>query len=100
MFRVPVLVFGATEGVGSRFHVLRSRNHFRRYQGCRVPFSCFELPDSFSAIPTASGLVFMFCAPGHVSGGMEGIGSRFIVLRPLLVLDGTDGVRSRFHVMH
>jgi hypothetical protein len=33
--------FGGTEGVGSRFHVLRSQTHFRRYRGRRVQFSCF-----------------------------------------------------------
>jgi hypothetical protein len=31
-------VFGSTEGVRSRFHVLRARTGFRRYRGCRVPF--------------------------------------------------------------
>jgi ABC-type sulfate transport system permease subunit len=30
MFCAPELVFGGTEGVVSRFHVLRSRTHFRR----------------------------------------------------------------------
>jgi hypothetical protein len=77
------LVFGGTEGVGSRFHVLRSRSHFRRYQCCRLPFSCFALPNSFSAVPTASGPVFMFCAPGLIFSGTEGDRSRFHVLRSL-----------------
>jgi hypothetical protein len=31
MFYAFGLVFGGTEGIGSRFHVLRSRTHFRRY---------------------------------------------------------------------
>jgi hypothetical protein len=72
-FCAPELVFGGTVGVGSRFHVLRSRTHFggaegvgscfhvlrsqtlsRRYQGRRVPFSCFALQDTFSAVPRAS----------------------------------------------
>jgi hypothetical protein len=47
MFCAPRSIFGGTEGVRTRFHVLRSRNHFRRYQGRRVPFSCFVLEDSF-----------------------------------------------------
>jgi hypothetical protein len=38
MFCVPVLIFGGTKGVGSRFHVLRSRTRFRRYRRRRVPF--------------------------------------------------------------
>jgi hypothetical protein len=81
MFCVPVLVFGDTDSVGSRFHVLRSRTHFRRFRWRRVPFSCFALPDTFSAVPKALDPVFMFCA------------SR-------LVFDDIVGVRSRFHVLH
>jgi hypothetical protein len=38
MFCDPGLFFGGTDNVGSRFYVLRSRNHFRRYQGRQVPF--------------------------------------------------------------
>jgi hypothetical protein len=80
MFCAPRRIFGGTKGVGSRFHVLRSRTRFRLYRLCRVQFSCFALPDPFSAIPTASGPVIMLCAPGTV-------------------LDCTEGVRSRFHVL-
>jgi hypothetical protein len=79
MFCAPRLVFGGAEGVGFRFHVLCSQTHFRRYRGRRVPFSCFVLPNSFSSVPKASGPVFMFCAPGFVSDGTEGVGSRFNV---------------------
>jgi hypothetical protein len=81
MFCAPGLVFGGTECVGSRFLVLRSRTHFRPYRGCWVPFSCFSLLDSFSAVPRASGPVFMFCTPGLVFGGSEVVGSRFHILR-------------------
>jgi hypothetical protein len=81
MFCAQGLVFGGAECVGSHFHVLRSRTHFWRYRGRRVPFSCFALPDSFSAVPKASGLVFMFCATGIVFGGAECVGSRFHFLR-------------------
>jgi hypothetical protein len=45
LFCVPALIFGGTEGIGSRFHVFRSRTHFRRYRGRRVPFLCFVRPD-------------------------------------------------------
>jgi hypothetical protein len=62
MFCAPGLVFGGVECVGSRFHVLCARTPFRQYRGRRVPFSCFALPDSFSALPRASGLIFMFYA--------------------------------------
>jgi hypothetical protein len=81
MFCAPGLVFGSTEGVRSRFHVVRSRTRFRRYRGRRLSISCFARPNSFSAVPTTSALVFMFCAPGHVFGGAVGVGSRFHVLR-------------------
>jgi hypothetical protein len=79
-FCSPGLVFSGTEGVGSRFQVLRARTRVQRYRGRRVPFSCFARPDSFSAVPRASGPVFMFCAPRLVFGGTEGVGSRFQVL--------------------
>jgi hypothetical protein len=117
MFCAPGLVFGGTESVGSRFLILRSRTHFRRYQGRPFSISCFACPNSFSAVPRAWGPVFMFsladsflavprescpvfmfCAPGLVFGGIEGVMSRFYVLRPGLVFRGTEGVRSRFHL--
>jgi hypothetical protein len=87
MFCAPGLVFGGTEGVGSRFYVLRSRTHFRRYRGRPFPYSCFPLPDMFSAVPRASTLVFMFCTPRLIFGGSEGVGYRFHVFRS----------RTRFH---
>jgi hypothetical protein len=81
MFCAPGLVFGGTMGVGSRLNILRARTHFRWYRGRRVPFSCFTLPNSFSAVPRASGLVFMFCPPRLFFGGTEGVRSRFHVFR-------------------
>jgi hypothetical protein len=81
IFCAPGLFFGGTEGVRSRFHVFRSGTRFRRCRGRRVPFSRFALPDSFSAVPRASGPVFMFCAPGLIFGGAECLGSPFHVLR-------------------
>jgi hypothetical protein len=87
MFCAPGLIFGGTEGVGSHFHVLLSRTYFRRYGGRQVSFSCFARSDTFSAEMRVSGVVFMFCAPGLVSHGTEGVGSRFQVLRS----------RTRFH---
>jgi hypothetical protein len=81
MFCPPGLVFVGTEGVGSRFHILPSRTCCRWYRGRRVPFPCFALPDSFSALPRASGPVFMFYAPGLIFGSTKGVRSRFHVLR-------------------
>jgi hypothetical protein len=118
MLCTPGLIFGGTGGVGSRFHVLRARTRFWRYQGRQVLFSCFVLPDSFSTVPMASGPVFMFCAPGLIFGGTEGVGSHFHVCAPDLfsavqrasgpvfmfcapglVFGGTESVGSRFHIL-
>jgi hypothetical protein len=96
MFCAPGLVFGGAECVGSRFHVLRSRTPFRRCRVRRVPFSCFALPDTFSAVPSASGPVFMFCAPGPIFGDTEGVGSRFHVLRSLTRFRQYQGRRVPF----
>jgi hypothetical protein len=81
MFCAIRLVFDDTEGVGSRFHVLRARTHFQRCRGRRVPFSCLACPYLFSTVPRASDSIFMFCAPRIVFGA-------------------TEGVRSHLHVLH
>jgi hypothetical protein len=138
MVCAPGLDFGGTEGACSHFHVLRCQNRLGWYRGRQVLFSCFALLDSISSEPSAPGPVFMFCAPGLVFGGTEGVGSRFHVLRsqthygrysgrrfafssfaipdsfgavprvsdpvlkvyaPKLVFDGTEGVGSSFHVL-
>jgi hypothetical protein len=94
MFCAPGPIWGGTDGFRSLFHVLRS------YRGRRVSFSCFALPDpfsavsrrrfpflcfavpnSFSAVPRASGAVFRFCARGFCFGGTEGDRFCFTVLR-------------------
>jgi hypothetical protein len=66
LFCVAGFVWGGTERVRSHFYVLRSCTSFRRYQGRRVPFSCFVLSDSFWDVPKASGPIYKFCAPRHV----------------------------------
>jgi hypothetical protein len=112
---LPELVFGGTDGVGSRFHILCSHTHFVWYRERRVPFLCFALPNSFSAVPTASdpvfiflllnlfsavprvsGLVFMFCAPGLVWGYTEGVESCFHVLRSWIRFGRYRGRRVPF----
>jgi hypothetical protein len=75
------MFFGVKEGVVFCFHVLRYRTRFRRYGGRWLSFSCFARMDSFSAEIGALGAVIMFCAPGVVSHGTEGVGSCFHVLR-------------------
>jgi hypothetical protein len=80
-FCAPGLIFAGTDGVGSRFHILRTRTHFRGYRGRRVPFSYFAWRDTFSTVLRASFAVFMFCALGLVFGGAEGVKCRFQVLR-------------------
>jgi hypothetical protein len=99
VFCTPEVIFEGTEGVGSHFHVLRSRTHFRRYRGRWVLFSCFARLDSFSAVASTSGSFFMFCAHKFVFGGTEGVGSRLHVFAPGLVFGGTGGVGSCFHVL-
>jgi hypothetical protein len=75
MFCALRLIFDDTLGVGSRFHILRSRNLFRRYRKWPVHVSLFTLPDTFSTVPSAACPVFMFCAPERVFDGTEGLGS-------------------------
>jgi hypothetical protein len=118
MFWALVLIFGGTERVGSRFHVLRYKTNFRRYRGRRVLFSCyalrdhfwryrrrlflfscFALPNPFFAVPTTSGPVFMFCVPGLIFGGSEGVRSSFHVLRSWTRFWRYRGVGSRYHVL-
>jgi hypothetical protein len=80
MFCEPVHVFGGAECVGSHFHVLCAQTYFSAVSRRRVLFSCFARRDMFLAVPRASGLIFMFCAPGHIFNGTKGVGSRFHVL--------------------
>jgi hypothetical protein len=96
MFCTPGLVWGCTEGAGPHFHVLRSRNRLGTYQGRQVPFSSLALPDPFLAIPRASGPVVMFYAPGLVLGGTVGVRSSFHVLRSRTRLGKCRGRRVPF----
>jgi hypothetical protein len=98
MFCAPRLIFGVTEGVGSHFQVLRARTHFRRYRGRPIPFSCFTIPNMFFAVPSVSGPVFMFCAPGLIFVP-RATGPVFMFCASGLVFDGTEGVGSRFQVL-
>jgi hypothetical protein len=99
MFSAPGLVFGGTESVGFRFHVLWVRNRFRRYQGRRVPLTSFALPDSFSTVPRASGPVFMFCALDWISTVPRASGPIFMSCAPALHFGGNERVGSHFHVL-
>jgi hypothetical protein len=99
MFPTPGLVFCRTEGVISLLHVLRSRIRFQRYRGRPIPFSCFQLPDMFLAVPRASGPFFMFCALGLIFGCNEGVRSLFMFFVQGLIFGGTEGVGSLFHVL-
>jgi hypothetical protein len=81
--------------------------------------SSFVLPNSFWAVPMASGPIFMFCAVELILGGTEGAGVQFSCFAPSyslsvvpwasgpvfifcaagLFFGGTDGVGSHFHVL-
>jgi hypothetical protein len=98
-FCVPGLIFGDAECVGSRSHILRAQTHFRRYRGRRVLFSSFALPDSFSAVPSASGLVLTFCAPDSFLAVPRASGPVFKFCTPGLVFGGAECVGSCFHVL-
>jgi hypothetical protein len=86
-FCAPGLFFGDTEGVGSRFHILRARTR-------QVPFFMFCVPRH------CVGSCLHFCAPELVFGGTEGVGSRFMFCAPELIFGGAEGVESRYHVLH
>jgi hypothetical protein len=81
IFCSPGVISHGTEGVESRFQILRSLTQFWQYRVLRVPFSCFALPDSFSAILSVSAPILMFCASRLIFGGTEVVRSRFQVLR-------------------
>jgi hypothetical protein len=76
MFCAPRLIVDGSEGVVSRFHVLRQ--------------------DLFSAVPRVSGPIFMFCAPGLIVDGTEGVGSCFHVLRAWIHFRQSRGRRVPF----
>jgi hypothetical protein len=118
MFCVPGHVFGGNEGAGCCFLILRSRVVSRGTEGVFVLFSCFSLPDSFSAVPRTTGLIFIFCAPGHVLRRKRGCRTSsscfalpesfptvprascpvFKFCAPGLVFNGITGVGFPFHV--
>jgi hypothetical protein len=119
MFCAPGLMFGGTEGFGSRFHVLCSRTCFRPCRVCRVPFLYFANWYSLSAVPRASGPVSMFCAPETrfrryrgrrlpfscisrpdlFSAVARGSGPVFMFCTPRLNFDRTVGVGIGFHIL-
>jgi hypothetical protein len=96
IFCAHELVFGGTDIVGARFHIFSSRTRFWRYRGRQLPLTCFAPPDSFSAVPRASGLVFMFSSPALVFDGTDGVGARFHVLRSLTYFWRCGGHRVMF----
>jgi hypothetical protein len=99
MFCFIGLIFGNTKGVKSNFHVLCSWTCVRRYRGCQVKFSCFSLPDTFSAVLRASGQVFMFYAPILIFSSTEGAASSFFMFyAPEFVFSGTKDIGPNFNV--
>jgi hypothetical protein len=99
MFYANRQFFDDTGGVGFRIHLLRSRTCFRRYRGRQLPFSCFACPDSFSAVPRASGPILMFCAPGLFSAVPRASGPVFMFCAPGHFFGCVECVGSRFHIL-
>jgi hypothetical protein len=109
MFCAPRIIFNGTDGIGSSFHGVHSRTHFRRCWVCRVHFSYFALMYSFFAVPRSPGRVFIFCAPELIFGCTEGANSSFHVLHSRirfrqyrgrqLVFRDTEGVGCSLHVL-
>jgi hypothetical protein len=119
MFCAPELVFGGNEGVGSRFHVLRSWNNFRRYRGRRVLLACFARPNTFLAVQRGVGSRFnvvrartrfrrsrgrrvpFSCSarPDTFSSVTRETGPVIMFCAPGLIFGGKEGGGSRFHVM-
>jgi hypothetical protein len=62
-------------------------------------FSYLSLPDMFSAVPSASGHVFMFCAPGLISTVPRASGPVFKFCVLGLFFGGNESVGTRFHVL-
>jgi hypothetical protein len=99
MFFHPWHILGGTVGVGSRYHVLHTQTSFQRYRGHRVMFSCFAIPGTFSAVRRASSLEIIFCAPSLFSAVPRALIPVFIFCTPGFIFSGTEGFRSRFHVL-
>jgi hypothetical protein len=89
MFYASGLIFGGSEVVGSRFHVLQARTYFWRYRG----------PYLFLAISWASAPIFMFCIPRLIFGDTVGVSPVFMFCAPVLIFGDTEGVKSHFHVL-
>jgi hypothetical protein len=83
-------------GVGSSFLVFCTQDHFQRYRGRRVKFSCFALTNKFLAVPMSLGTVFMFCAVEFVSIVPRTSCPIFLFCTPELVFGGLEGAGSNF----
>jgi hypothetical protein len=82
MYCATEFILDGTDGIGSHFHILRSRTRFRCFRGRRVPFSCFASPYSFLAVARALDPILLFCDPELIFGVSEGVRAHFHVLRP------------------
>jgi hypothetical protein len=99
MFCALGIVFGCTEGIVSRFQVLRAPTHFGRYRRHWVPFSCFVLPDLFSAVPRRRLPFSSFARPESLSAVPSASCTVLMNFVPELIFGGTESVVSRLHVL-
>jgi hypothetical protein len=110
-------ILGGTEGGLVQFLCFALQDSYSKIPRVSGPVSYFALPDSFLAVPRASGAesslyftllgsfsmipwasgsVLMCCAPELVSDGIEGVGTRFHVLRSRARFGRNRGQRVQF----
>jgi hypothetical protein len=94
MFCASVLIFSGTDDAQSSFHVLPPGLIFGGTKDIGVSFLCFAIPDSFWAVPRASGSVFIFCAFGLIFDSTDGARFSFMFCASGLIFDGIEGAGS------
>jgi hypothetical protein len=99
MFCASVLIFSGTDDAQSSFHVLPPGLIFGGTKDIGVSFLCFAIPDSFWAVPRASGSVFIFCAFGLIFDSTDGARFSFMFCASGLIFDGIEGAGSQFYFL-
>jgi hypothetical protein len=93
------LVFGGTEGVGSHFHILRSLTRFRWYRGRRVRLHILRARNRFRLYRGRRVAFSCFALPDSFLMVPRALGPVSIFSVAGLIFGGTKGDGSRFHVL-